>query len=285
MGFLGFGSNKPGKGIEKDEKQKHRFFIFFDVIFRKFAKFVQLNTIYVLFSLPYLFLLYWYSPLNATTLSYITNAGIGEYINAMPFEDRAAFDVILRLIFTLTIGIMWGAGPVSAGCSYVMRNFAREQHAWVFSDFWEHLKKNLKQSVVVLLIDIAMLYLSLTAFNFYSHQYTLKPDNMFLIVQGILVVILFIYTFMHFYIYQLMVSYEGGIKNLYQNAMMFALAKFPQNIVLTVGVFAIILGMYMLLSVFAFLIFVMFFTILCKFIIEFYTSEVVRKTADLQGVK
>ncbi len=285
MGFLGFGSDKPGKGVEKETKQKHRFFIFFDVVFRKFARFVQLNTIFVIFSLPYLLLLYWYSPLNATTLSYITNAGIGEYINAMPFDDRVAFDVMLRLIFTLTLGIMWGSGPVSAGCSYVMRNFAREQHAWVFSDFWEHLKKNFKQSIAVLLIDIVILYLSLTAFNFYSHQYTLKPDNMFLIAQGILTFILFIYTFMHFYIYQLMVTYEGNFKSLYKNAMMFAIAKLPQNIVLTVCVFAIILGMFMLLSIFAFLIFVMFFTILCKFIVEFYTSEVIRKMADAQNVK
>ena len=285
MGFLGFGTDKPGKGVEKETKQKHRFFIFFDVIFRKFMRFVQLNTIFVGFSLPYLLLMYWFSPLNATTLSYITNAGIGEYINAMPFEDRAAFDVMLRLIFTLVIGVMWGVGPVSAGISYVMRNFAREEHAWVFSDFWEHLKKNFKQSFVVMFFDLLILYLSLTAFNFYSHQYTLKPDNIYLIAQGLLGFILVIYTFMHYYIYQLMVTYEGRIKNLYKNAMMFAIAKFPQNLVVTILVLAIIVGMFMLLSIFAFLIFAMFFTILCKFIIEFYTSEVIRKTALMQGVK
>lgn len=285
MGFLGFGAKKEVKGVEKDERQKHRFFIFFDVVFRKFMRFVQLNLIYLLFSLPYLLLLYWFSPLNATTLSYVTNAGIGEYINAMPFDDRAALDVMLRLIFMLSVGIMWGSGPASAGNAYVMRNFAREEHAWVFSDYWEHLKKNFGQSIAVLLIDIVVLYLSLTAFNFYSHQYTLSPNNMFLIAQGILGVILVVYTFMHYYIYQLMVSYEGGIKSLYKNAMAFALAKLPQNILLTFGVLALIVGLFMLLSVLAFIIFVMFFTAICKFVIEFYTSEAVRKAAEMQNVK
>lgn len=285
MGFLGFGVKKEVKGVEKDERQKHRFFIFFDVVFRKFMRFVQLNLIYLLFSLPYLFLLYWFSPLNATTLSYVTNAGIGEYINAMPFGDKAAFDVMLRLIFMLSVAIMWGSGPASAGNAYVMRNFAREEHAWVFSDYWEHLKKNFGQSMAVLLIDILMLYLSLTAFNFYSHQYTLSPNNMFLIAQGVLGVILVVYTFMHYYIYQLMVSYEGGIKNLYKNAMMFALAKLPQNILLTLAMLVLIVGMFMLLSVFAFIIFVMFFAAICKFVIEFYTSETVRKAAEMQNAK
>lgn len=285
MGFLGFGSNKPIKEIEKDEKQKHRFFIFFDVIFRKFSRFVTLNLIYILFSLPYLFLLYWFSPLNTDSLSYIAGAGIGEYIKSMPFEDRTAFDVILRFIFMFAVSITWGTGPASVGASYVLRNFARESHAWVFSDFWEHLKKNFKQSIAVLFIDMLVLYLSLTAFNFYSNMYMAQSDNMYLIAQGILGVILLIYTIMHYYIYQLMVTYEGNIKNLYKNAMMFTLAKFPQNIFTTIGILVIIFGMFMLISIFAFLIFVMFLLIMCKFIIEFYTSEVIRKTAESQLVK
>lgn len=59
MGLFGRGMNKPGKGVEKDERQKHRFFIFFDVLFRKFMKFMQINMLFLLFSLPYLLLLYW----------------------------------------------------------------------------------------------------------------------------------------------------------------------------------------------------------------------------------
>ena len=33
MGLFGRGMNKPGKGVEKDERQKHRFFIFLTFFF------------------------------------------------------------------------------------------------------------------------------------------------------------------------------------------------------------------------------------------------------------
>lgn len=282
MGFLNFNYNKPGKGVEKDEHEKHRLFIFFDVLFRKFMRFVQLNMMYLLFALPYMALLYWFSPLNAVTMSYVNINGIGDFIHTLPQEDLSGFDFVLRMLFTFGISVLWGSGPASAGVAYVMRNFAREEHAWVFSDFWDSMKQNFKQSMAVLAIDILMLYLSLTAFNFYSSQYALSQNIMHLIAQGILAFILILYTFMHYYIYQLMVTYEGTLKELYKNSMLFACAKFPQNVLFTVLSFGLLLGIFVLLSVFAFLAFVLVFTIICKFIIEFYTSDVIRKTVAQQ---
>lgn len=52
-GFLGFGNYaKPGKGVKKDGPKKKRFFLFFEIYFRKFWKLVQLNLLYVLFCIP-----------------------------------------------------------------------------------------------------------------------------------------------------------------------------------------------------------------------------------------
>ncbi|MEG0570734.1 MAG: DUF624 domain-containing protein [Oscillospiraceae bacterium] len=53
MGFLGFGNySKPGKGVNKDEPQKKRFFYFFELYFRKFWGLIKLNLLFVLTSLP-----------------------------------------------------------------------------------------------------------------------------------------------------------------------------------------------------------------------------------------
>lgn len=277
MGLFGRGIDKPGNGVEKDERQKHRFFIFFDVIFRKFMKFMQLNLIYLLFSLPYLLLLFAASPLNGVTLSGVEFAGIGEYVKSMPLEDAAAFDFVLRLMFSLGTVVFWGAGPASAGCAYVMRNFSREEHAWVFGDFLDNIKSSFKQSIAVLFVDIIVIYLSMVAFNFYSYQYAAAPNNMFLIAQGLLAFMLILYTFMHCYIYQLMVTYKIKLAELYKNALLFSVAKFPQNIVFTLLTGVIFVGIFMLLNVFAFLAFVIVFAAVCRFIIEFYTSEVIYK--------
>ena len=40
-------------------------------------------------------------------------------------------------------------GPSSAGAAYVMRNWARDQHAFLFSDFKDAFKSNWKQALGV----------------------------------------------------------------------------------------------------------------------------------------
>lgn len=46
-GFLGFGNyDKPGKGVGKDEPQKHAFFYFFELYFRKFWKIIEANLLF-----------------------------------------------------------------------------------------------------------------------------------------------------------------------------------------------------------------------------------------------
>ncbi len=52
-GFLGFGNyEKPGKGVGKKEREKKRFFQFFDLFFRKIGRLIQLNLLYILFCIP-----------------------------------------------------------------------------------------------------------------------------------------------------------------------------------------------------------------------------------------
>ncbi len=52
--FLGgmFDPTREGPGVSKDGPQKKRFFLFFEIYFRKFTKIVLLNLIYVLVCLP-----------------------------------------------------------------------------------------------------------------------------------------------------------------------------------------------------------------------------------------
>lgn len=52
-GFFGlFNYAKPGKGVDKGAPEKKRFFYFFELFGRKFWKLIQLNLIFLLFSIP-----------------------------------------------------------------------------------------------------------------------------------------------------------------------------------------------------------------------------------------
>lgn len=274
MGLF-YRSDRPGKGVEKEEMEKNRFFVFFDVFFRKFMRFVQLNVLYLLFCIPYFILLYFFSPLNTYLLTVTDLAGIGGFIQSMPAVDAEAFDILLRSMFALAVLIFWGAGPVSAGTAYVLRNFAREEHAWVWSDFFEQLKSNFKQGIVVLLVDLLVLYLSMVAFQFYGAAYAASANTMMLIAEGLLVVFLILYTFMHYYIYPMMVSFDLKIGKLYRNAFLFAIAKFPQNVFFTLICLVILIALFSFISLFAWLVFAIFLTIFLVFVLQFYTTHVV----------
>ena len=280
MGLFGMSYNKPGKGVEKDEREKHRFFVFFEVFFRKFLKFVQLNVLYVLFSLPYLALLYWFSPINTQLLSGVSMQGIGEYITAMPLADRLDFDVVLRLMFAFGVLTFWGAGPISAGFGYVIRNFSRQEHAWVWGDFWDNIKENFKSGMAVLAVDILMLFLTTTAFQFYSIQYSITQNSMLLVLEGFLAVVLLLYTFMHSYIFQLMVTFDDKLVSLYRNSFIFAIAKFPQNLFFTLIAAVLFFVFFFAFSLGAALLGLIISVALIDYIILFYTSEVVRLTAE-----
>lgn len=52
-GFFGlFDYSKPGPGISKEEPQKRRFFVYFEILFSRFWKLIILNLLYVLFCIP-----------------------------------------------------------------------------------------------------------------------------------------------------------------------------------------------------------------------------------------
>lgn len=52
-GFFGlFNYSKEGPGVSKEEPQKHRFFLFFDLYFRKFWKLITLNLLFVVSCIP-----------------------------------------------------------------------------------------------------------------------------------------------------------------------------------------------------------------------------------------
>ena len=80
MGLISnmFNYSKPGPGVEKEEQQKRRFFLFFELFFRKFWKLIQLNLLYLLFWIPPLIAGTLLTPYNAT-LAYLAFFLVGTF--------------------------------------------------------------------------------------------------------------------------------------------------------------------------------------------------------------
>lgn len=222
MGFFSNRYDKPGRGIDPDAPQKRSFFRYIDIFWRKPMHFIKANLLYdvtgFIFALPFFiafFLLF--------------SAALIDQIN-----ELSVYMAAITAFFTTCayISIM-GIGPVTAGMTYIYRNYAREEHAWLWSDFKDSFKTNFKQAAIVYITDIIVMILLFVAFNFYSRMGGWIEN-----IKYVIIVVAALFMMMHMYIYQMMVTFELSIKDLYKNALLFTLGRLPSNmfVLLVVGV-------------------------------------------------
>ena len=174
-GFLGFFNyEKEGPGIAKDAPKKNTFIVFFETFFRNFWKFIPINLVYSLISLP---------------------------------------------VFT--------NGIAGVGFTNVARNTARDKHSFGLSDFFETVKKNLKQSIVMGIINV--LVYALIIFDiifFYKGQ-----GKMSIFGMGFAFAVFIIYTIMNYYFWTLIITFSFTIKQIISNSFKFVFLNFKNNII------------------------------------------------------
>lgn len=245
-GFFGIGDfTKEGKGVDKDAPKKRGIFAFFELFFRKFWRLCKLNMLYLLACIPTLIVVFLVSGLISSTLlnnsAGVLAAAMGlsapDTGNAEFMKNIALLDLVIRAAICLLFTVLWGMGPVTAGYTYILRNYSREEHAWLWSDFWQYTKENFKQAICVWVIDVVAMPVMIIAFLFYS-----RSQGAIMYLKYLICIMAFIYTMMHFYIYPMMVTFRLSLKDLYRNALLFAIGKLPLNILVLVILLFIHLG-------------------------------------------
>ena len=132
--------------------------LFFDALGIRWSAMVGQNLLYLLFWLPAIL----WSGVNLLTLvQMLVDAPAGADMNAQVYSLLFTYLLILWPLIAIT-------GPATAGASYVSRNWARGQHSFMVSDFWEHARKNWKQALCVSTITGALPVLLLFLWRFYG---------------------------------------------------------------------------------------------------------------------
>lgn len=218
-GFFGFFDyNKPGPGIPEDAPPKAPIFVFLDIVGRKFWNLMKLNMLFFIFNIPAILFTVYFA--NQILIPGSIFGGKGDFQSEL--ITKTALAAIFLCIPLLTVG------PAQAGFTYVLRNYAREEHAWIWSDFKEHAFKNFKQSLIICIIDLLVALIVAFDINAYMHM---KQSNLLLTISSSMLVIAFIiYIIMHLYIYPMMVTFSLTIKQIYKNALIFAIMKFFPNL-------------------------------------------------------
>jgi uncharacterized membrane protein YesL len=212
FGFFDY--TKPGPGIAKDAPQKSRFVVFFEIFSRKFWNLVKINMMFTIFNLPAILAVLFVSQV---------------FIQKTVTDDIFADFVIKFILGSAFLCIpLVTVGPAQAGFTYLLRNYAREEHAFIWSDFKEHAMKNFKESIIICLIDLAVVLIVGIDINIYMKMQ--KSGILTFIATAFLTLSFVIYLMMHMYIYPMLVTFKLSIKEIYKNALIFSIIKFLPNL-------------------------------------------------------
>ncbi len=269
-GFFGmFNFDKPGRGVEKDGERKRGFFLFFEIYLRKFWRISSLSLFFTPFAL----------------LAVLVYFRLGVLLQGffMPAEDPQV-TVWVAIYMALFFVCFLGAGPASAGQAYVLRNFARETHAWVWDDFWTTLKENLWKGLLIFCIDlvVTVFLVGATVLYFTKGSYMPMPPVLTTAFGFLALFALFIYFMMHFFLYPLMVTFDFKFGALVKTAFQLTVLKLPACFVIfavSLAVFALFL--YLLLINVGFIVLfaaIGFATV--AFVYTFYSTSVMDKILD-----
>lgn len=223
LGLFGNNYSRPGKGISKEEAAKRNYF---DILGRKFWKIVQVNMLYVLVNIlffgAFVFMLL---PVIFTTDEAVMNDIMNSLILPV-VTGKSLIPIGYFLPFCFI-------GPSTAGLTYVIRNYARQEHSFMSSDFFEHTKKNIKQGLLASTVMTIVTYLFITAVIFYLNNVAFKT-----VIVVLAVIIGSILICASFYVYPIMVTFDMKLRYIFKNALIFALAKLPQNVFIMVIILA-----------------------------------------------
>ena len=226
MGLFNFWGNydKPGPGVSKDELPKAAPIRFFEIFGRKFTKLLQLNMIFMLPVLVVAVLmgcLYLFFP--HVVFQMATASG------------TLVLDVWNLYVVPLPLLLL---SPFVAGLTFVTRNFAREEHAFVWSDFWSAVKNNWKYFFLNGVVIYLLYFILSFALIYY---YNNAVQNVLLYVPfWLCIVVAVVFLFAQYYIPVMFVTFDLKFGQVYKNAFIFVLAGFGRNLLVT-AIFALLI--------------------------------------------
>lgn len=270
MGLFNF--EKEGPGVSKDAPKKKGIFLFFELLGRKIGKFFQINMLYFIISIPMIAVSFFAAMFFIDYFLQILGISIKELDSN--FVLQACFFVTFLFV------VFIGSGPASASLAYFNRCVVREEGIFLVSDFFEQFKKNFKQGIIVGIINPLLTFAMLFGIMFYINLAKLFPaySTVLFICTIFLFIICAVFVSSSFYMYQLMITFENSVFELYKNAVIMALINLPMNIFLMLIVFVINYFIFFILSPIASIIlFFLCWAALMRFIPEFYTSRAIKR--------
>ena len=247
-----FNLNRDGKGIDPGEDRTPNLKFFFKQLWRKFSKIITLNMIMVFQVIPLILCLYLYFIATPTTPTlyfpeYSAMFGIQEAASSSATSINLGFFSLQHPLPAYNTYIYWAIailaiihivtfGWQKVGATYVLRGLVRGDSVFVWSDFFYAIRKNLKQGLILGLIDsVAMLALAFDIIYFYTSPSSSMNNFMYIMTIALIV----LYMIFRFYTYLMVVTFDMKLSKIFKNALIFIVLGIKRNIMALLGLAAV----------------------------------------------
>lgn len=234
----GYLYGKSGKGdYTKDDLPQTRSQLFKEMLRVRLSGLMRLNMLYMLSWLPAMLIIAYHLILVYTALGGMADASAqfaeGAILEAdMNLQMQAGMDAIksiamfclLMLVPALTL-----TGPFTPGLCYVTRNWARDEHAFIFSDFKDAVKENWKQGLLTGFLTGLVPLVAYVCWEFYGSMAS-QSGSFYVIPQVLTLFVALLWLMSLIFTYPLMVSYRLKYGQLLRNSFLLTLGRLPQTL-------------------------------------------------------
>ncbi len=248
MGLFFGNYDRPGPGVRKDAPPQKAIPRFFSIFQRKFFDLCKLN---LLFCIPV--------------------AVIGAlcfWLNSLfPYPAVDFLPVILLY-------------PFLAGLTFVTRNYAREEHAFIFSDFKDAVKNNWASFLLDGILCYVVFLVMSISIPFYWNAG--GKNILYAVGAGLCVMISLLFVFSQYYVPVMLVTFNLKFSQVLKNSFIFAILGVGRNFMLTglllLLVFLLYLAPVMGLTILLAILFALFLMFsYCSFLINFAVYPLIDK--------
>ena len=196
--------------------------LFGDMLKVRWGSMIGLNLIYVLIWFP------------AAAWTMINIAVLFAQAEAEEIVDLSGYLMTYLLVLFPLITI---TGPFNVGASYVARNWARDEHAFAWSDFKDAMKQNWKQALLYSLIEGAVPALLVITVRFYLSMSA--QSFFFFLPAAILILLGIVWKLAAMLMPTMIVTYDLKFRGLVRNAVIMSLATLPRAVGIKLATLAV----------------------------------------------
>ena len=243
---------KSGKGdFKKDDLPHNRRELFRDTFRTRLSGLCRINLLYVLIFLPAIFVMFHFGASCVETLYARAQIEQNDYASYADLYKEAGQDVsfdeeqynelktsefdysgytrsILLTMLLWLVPCIAITGPFTAGLSYVTRNWARDEHAFIWTDFKDAVKANWKQALVLSAITSILPLAAYVGWEFYGQM--AQSNRIMMIPQVLVVLMALIWALSITYMHPLVVTYELKMKDVIRNGLLLGVARLPMSV-------------------------------------------------------